>query len=316
MERVLVTGGAGFIGSHLARELVAKNYVVRILDNFASGDPANLEGLQRKTEFMEGDVRNAVACRNACRNVDRVYHLAALVSAPQSALDPVQTDAVNNGGTLNLLLAARDYNVKRFVFGSSCAVYGEAALFPTPETALPAPTSPYGLQKLTGEHYCRIFTRLYGLETVSLRYSHIYGPRQNVNGADAAVIPKFFAQLLKGESPTVFGDGEQTRDFCFVKDAVAASLLAAETSNPKALGSVFNIGSGKQTTINELLKQIQNLTGAETAPQRSDERPGDIRHSCADIMRAKEILGYAPKITLRAGLKETFAFYARTLDAP
>ena len=309
MERVLVTGGAGFIGSHLVRELVAKNYAVRILDNFASGDPANLDGLQRKTEFMDGDIRNAVACRNACRNVDRVFHLAALTSAPHSVLDPVQTDAVNNGGTLNLLLAARDYNVKRFVFASSCAVYGDAAALPTPETALPAPTSPYGLQKLTGEHYCRLFTRLYGLETISLRCSCVYGPRQNENSATAT--PKFFMQLLKGEAPTVYGDGEQTRDFCFVKDVVAANLLAAETAHPKALGSVFNIGSGKQTTVNELLKQMQQLIGAGIIPQRSDERPGDIRHSFAAIARAKEILGYAPKITLRAGLKETFAFYAK-----
>ena len=309
LERILVTGGAGFIGSHLVRELAAKKYAVRVLDNFSSGSPANLDGLQRKIEFMEGDIRNAVACRNACRNIDKVFHLAAFVSAPQSALDPVQSDAVNSGGTLNLLLAARDSGVKRFIFGSSCAVYGEAAAVPTLETALPAPISPYGLQKLTGEHYGRIFSRLYGLETIALRYGSVYGPRQNPDGEQAASIPKFIIQLRKNEAPTVFGDGEQTGDFCHVKDVVAANLLALETANSKAIGAVFNIGSGRQTTLNALLQLLQSVMGTEIAPRHAAERPGEIRHAAPAISRAKEILGYNPKMTLRAGLKETVPHY-------
>ena len=177
MKRVLVTGGAGFIGSHLVRELVSRQCYVRVLDNVSSGDVAKLEGVHRKIEFHDGDIRNAVACRNACRTIDTVFHLAAQVSVPQSVLDPVQSDAVNSGGTLNLLLAARDNKIARFVFSSSCAVYGDTSDIPTSESVLPAPASPYGLQKLTGEHYCRVFTRLYGLETVALRYFNVYGPQ-------------------------------------------------------------------------------------------------------------------------------------------
>jgi UDP-glucose 4-epimerase len=282
---------------------------VRVLDNLASGSVENLEGCSKKIEFMEGDIRNAVACRNACRGVDTVFHLAALVSVPQSVADPVQSDAVNIGGTLNLLLAARDYQVKRFVFSSSSAIYGDTEVLPTHERVLPMPASPYGVHKLTGEHYARNFTRLYGLETVCLRYFNVYGPRQNPRSEYAAVIPKFLTRLLAGQAPTVFGDGAQTRDFCYVGDLAAANLLAAETTNGEAVGSVCNIASGKRISLNALLDLMRTVTGTDIPAAYEAARPGDILHSGAAIRRAKAVLGFAPKVELVDGLRETMEYY-------
>jgi nucleoside-diphosphate-sugar epimerase len=309
MERVLVTGGAGFIGSHLVRELVKRRIVVHVLDNVSSGNIAHLEGLGNRLKFMEGDIRNAVACRNACRGVDTIFHLAAMVSVPQSVVDPIQSDAINTGGTLNLLLAARDNQVNRFIFSSSSAVYGETDRLPTNEDVLPCPASPYGVQKLTGEHYARNFTLLYNLETICLRYFNVYGPRQNPNSAYAAVIPKFLNRLLEGQPPTVFGDGEQTRDFCHVRDVVAANLLAAETTNADAIGNVFNIGAGKRISLNTLLSELRKVTSIDFQTHYEAERLGDIKHSGANIARAKAILNFSPKVSLTAGLKETLEFY-------
>lgn len=309
MQRALVTGGAGFIGSHLVRELTRSGTAVRVLDNVSSGDMANLEGLGRKIEFHEGDIRNAVACRNACREVDTVFHLAAAVSVPQSVRDPLLFDAVNSGGTLNLLLAARDSGVKRFVFSSSSAIYGETDTIPTHEGLLPSPLSPYGVQKLTGEHYCRNFTLLYGLETICLRYFNVYGPRQNPNSEYAAVIPKFIARMLAGEPLTVYGDGEQTRDFCYVGDVVAANLKAAETDRREAFGQAFNVAGGVRTTLNTLITKLGAVSGQECVPRYEPERPGDIRHSGADIGRARDVLGFEPRTPLRTGLRETLKFY-------
>lgn len=311
MERALVTGGAGFIGSHLVHALVRRGVTVRVLDNVSSGSVSNLEGLGRKIEFIEGDIRNAVACRNACRGVDTVFHLAALVSVPQSVADPIQSDAINSGGTLNLLLSARDCQVKRFVFSSSSAIYGETDVIPTPESVLPRPMSPYGVQKLTGEHYARNFALLYGLETVSLRYFNVYGPRQNPASAYAAAIPMFLTRLLKGQSPAVFGDGEQTRDFCHVNDVVAANICAAFATNPKAIGDAFNIGSGSRITVNALLPQIQAALGVKLPVSYEAERAGDIKHSGADITQAQTLLDYTPGVSLPEGLKETAEYYRK-----
>jgi UDP-glucose 4-epimerase len=309
MQHALVTGGAGFIGSHLVRELVRQGIAVRVLDNLSSGNSANLQGLDKQIEFREGDVRNAVACRQACRDVDVVFHLAAFISVPQSVADPVLSDSINTGGMLNLLLAARDCQVRRLVFSSSAAIYGDTEVIPTHEQVLPQPGSPYGVQKLMGEHYARNFTRLYGLETVCLRYFNVYGPRQNPHAEYAAVIPKFLTRVLSGQAPTVFGDGEQTRDFCSVRDVAAANLLAAQTPDPEAIGAVFNIAGGTRTSLNALLEQIRQVAGRDIPAHYEAARPGDIRHSGADIRRAREVLHFEPRVSLAEGLQETLEFY-------
>ncbi len=309
IQKALVTGGAGFIGSTLVRELVKRGVSVRVLDNVSSGNLTNLEGLGKKLEFVEGDIRNAVACRNACRGVEAVFHMAALVSVPQSVADPILSESINSGGTLNLLIAARDCQVKRFVFSSSSAVYGDTELIPTPETTPAFPTSPYGIQKLMGEHYARTFYQLYGLETVALRYFNVYGPGQNPASAYAAVIPKFLTRHFSGQTSVIFGDGEQTRDFCHVKDVVQANILAAETSMSEAIGSVFNVACGSRISVNELILKMRESLGTELSTDYQSERSGDIKHSGADISKIVSKLDYAPKVLIETGLKETAEYY-------
>ncbi len=313
MKSALVTGGAGFIGSHLVRALAAQNVAVRVLDNLSSSSGASLDGLGRKVELVEGDVRNAIACSNACRGVDVVFHLAALVSVPQSVADPIQSDAINSGGTLNLLIAARDRQVQRFVFSSSAAVYGNTNVIPTGEDVLPDPLSPYGAQKLSSEHYARLFAHLYGLETICLRYFNVYGPGQNPHSAYAAAVPRFLTGLLEGKPPIVFGDGEQTRDFCAVADVVGANLLAATTRRAEAIGGVFNIAGGRRVSVNTLLDHMREATGAALPTQYAPNRVGDIRHSGADIRRACAILDFQPRVDLTTGLRDTVAYYQRSL---
>jgi UDP-glucose 4-epimerase len=306
-ELALVTGGAGFIGSHLVRALTAQGARVRILDNFSSGSRTNLSGMERSLEVQEGDIRNAIACRNACRGVQYVFHLAAYISVPGSIQDPVTADSVNIGGTLNLLMAARDCWVRRFVFSSSAAVYGETGTTPIPETTLPRPLSPYGVEKLYGEHMARLYHALHGLETVCLRYFNVYGPGQNPASEYAAVIPRFIAMMLEGKTPTIFGDGEQTRDFLFVEDVACANLRAAQAQG--VAGEVFNVASGVSTSLNALYDALKRGTGFRKKALRGPERPGDIRHSCADTTRAREMLGFTPQFDLAAGLARTIAYY-------
>lgn len=315
MKRVLVTGGAGFIGAHLVRALIAQNVAVRVLDNLSSGNVANLSGLGKKLDFVEGDIRNAVACRNACRDIDVVFHLAALVSVPQSVADPIQSDAINSGGTLNLLIAARDQRVKRFVFSSSAAVYGDTDVIPTDESVLPNPLSPYGVQKLTGESYTRLFANLYNIETICLRYFNVYGPGQSPHSAYAAAVPRFLTALLSGRTLSVYGDGEQTRDFCAVGDVVAANLLAATTSRQEVIGRVVNIACGERISLNTLLAHLQEIVGSELPVCYEAARVGDIVHSGADIRLAQTMLGYRPQVDLPTGLRETYAFYGKGVGA-
>jgi nucleoside-diphosphate-sugar epimerase len=306
-KSVLVTGGAGFIGSHLTRALVSKGACVRVLDNFSTGSRANLAGVEHKIDILEGDIRNAIACRHACRNVEIVFHLAAYISVPGSVKDPIHADSINIGGTLHLLLAAKDAGVHRFIFSSSAAVYGDAKIIPTHEKVLPLPLSPYGVEKLYGEQTCRLFHRHFGLQTVSLRYFNVYGPGQNPTSEYAAVIPKFITALLSGKIPTIFGDGLQTRDFLYVEDVVRANLLAAQADGVG--GEVFNIATGQAVSVRELYNALLRATGQTRPPQFGPERPGDIRHSCADVTKARKQLGFTPMHDLAAGLEETVRYY-------
>jgi len=308
MNTFLVTGGAGFIGSHTAEELVRRGEKVRVLDNFSTGKQENLSPFQSFIELVEGDIRELETCRRALRGVDFVFHLAALTSVPGSISDPLLNHEININGTANLLLASSEAKVKRLVFASSAAVYGDSRALPLREGTEGAPLSPYALSKLVGEKYCQLFYQLFGLETVCLRYFNVFGPRQDPFSAYASVIPLFINTILSEERPQIFGDGEQSRDFVFVADAVEANLGAIEAPE-EALGGVFNIGSGERTTINSLVSEICELTGVSVMPIYTDPRAGDITHSFADIGNARRVLGFEPLVGFRQGLKKTAGWY-------
>ena len=311
MATFLVTGVAGFIGSNLAEALLARGHRVRGLDNFLSGKRENLEGLGA-VEFTEGDVRDIETCRRACRGVDFVLHEAALGSVPRSIEDPALSNECNVTGTLNMLVAARDAGVRRFVFAASSSAYGDTPVLPKVETMPPQPLSPYALTKLAGEEYCRLFTELYGLQTVSLRYFNVFGKRQDPFSTYAAVIPKFVSALLKGEPPEIYGDGEQTRDFTYIEDVVQANLKACEAPE-EACGQVYNIAFGQRISLNELYREIARLLGTDLPPRYGPPRPGDVRHSLADISKARHLLGYRPRYDVATGLGEAIAWYRANL---
>ena len=299
--RVLVTGGAGFIGSHLAERLVRDHHEVRIVDNLFSGHRENLEGFADKVEFVLGDIRDAALLERLCEGCQLVYHEAAVVSVPYSVEHPQETHDVNIQGTLNVLQAARRQKVKRVVFACSAAVYGEEPGLPKVETMAPAPIAPYGLEKIAGEYYLGIFHRLYGVEGVSLRYFNVFGPRQDPRSPYSGVISIFVDRVLAGESPLVLGDGEQCRDFVFVENVVEANLRAGMV--PEAAGRCYNIGCGHRTTLNDLLRMLGRLSGQTVEPHHGPARPGDIRESLADISRARSELGYAPRVGVEEGLR-------------
>ncbi len=306
MAKVLVTGGAGFIGSNLVRALRERGDHVRVLDNFSTGFRANLDGLD-DVEIVEGELRSYERVHNAVRGVELVYHLGALGSVPRSVQDPLTSNAVNVEGTLNVLLAARDEGIRRVVFASSTSVYGTEPPLPTREDERLDPISPYGVAKLAAERYCAAFSRVYeAFETVVLRYFNVYGPRQSPFSQYAAVIPLFIAAIAGGEPVTIYGDGEQSRDFTYVEDAVAATLAAGEADG--ASGHAFNVAGGRPARVNDVADTISRLLGKPVERKLAPRRPGDIRDSYADITAAREVLGYVPQIQLEEGLRRTIDF--------
>jgi len=313
MPKILVTGGAGFIGSNLTEALLKKGCTVRVLDNFSTGRRGNLafdEGYL-SLEIIEGDICDLNTCQKAMRKVDYVFHQAALPSVQRSVENPAASNAINVGGTLNILLAARDEKVKRVIYASSSSVYGDTPTLPKHEEMNPHPLSPYALQKYVGEQYCRLFHELYGLDTISLRYFNIFGPKQDPNSLYSAVIPKFIDALVHDRPPTIFGDGEQSRDFTYIENVVQANLLAM--SAERLHGEAINIACGKRTSLNQLLIILKEILGSARSPVYEEPRKGDVRHSLADIRRGKEVINYAPTVGIEMGLKKTIEFFKKSL---
>jgi UDP-glucose 4-epimerase len=304
---VLVTGGAGFIGSHLVEELLHRGCDVRVLDNLSTGRRENLASVANRIKLIEGDICDYAVTREAMRAIEVVFHQAALCSVARSVENPQNTNTVNIDGTMNVLVAARDEGVKRLVFASSSSVYGNNPALPKLETQTPAPASPYAVTKLTGELYCRNFYQLFGLQTFALRYFNVFGPRQVQDSPYAAVIPKFLDALLKGNAPVIYGDGSQSRDFSYIDNVVEANLCAMEAK--EGFGEAFNIACGQATTVEKLAAHLATSVGVEVRPVHREPRPGDIRHSLADIGKAKSLLGYQPVMDITAGLERTVEWY-------
>ncbi len=307
MKSYLVTGGAGFIGSHIVEELVGRGEKVRVLDNFLTGKRENIAPFLDRIELIEGDIRDPETCRRAVEGMNYVLHQAALPSVPRSIEDPLLTNEINVNGTLNMLWASVGAGIKRFVFASSSSVYGDDERLPQKEGHEGRPLSPYALSKLIGEKYGRLFCMVYGLEVIALRYFNIFGPRQDPFSQYAAAIPLFITKIIAGERPLIFGDGEQSRDFTYVSNVVGANLRAAHAP-AEAAGGVYNIACGERTTVNTLAAEINRLAGTSVVAVHADPRPGDIRHSFADISRAREVMGFDPQVSFKDGLKRTVAW--------
>lgn len=320
-SKVLVTGGAGFIGSNLVETLLNQDNYVVCLDNFSTGKRRNIEPFLAHPSFrlIEGDIRNIEDCRKAVDSVDYVLHQAALGSVPRSINDPVTSNDVNVGGFLNMLVAARDAGIKRFVYAASSSTYGDHPALPKKEEIIGKPLSPYAITKYVNELYASVFSDLYGIETIGLRYFNVFGKRQDPDGAYAAVIPKFIKSLISGESPVINGDGTQSRDFTYVENVVQINQLALLTTNPNAVNTVYNVAFGENTSLNELYHQlITNLSEfreeiAKISPQFGPPRKGDVLHSLASIDKAKNLLGYQPQYSLALGLKEAIRWYYESL---
>jgi len=306
----LVTGGAGFIGSHIVEELVKKGKRVRVIDNLSTGKRENLERLMDKIEFIEGDLRDPEATAKAAKGSDFILHQAAIPSVPRSVKDPIGSTENNLNGTLHLLMAARDAKVKRVVYASSSSVYGDSPILPKKEDFLPVPLSPYAASKLAGEYYCRVFHEVYGLETVCLRYFNVFGPRQDPLSPYAAVIPKFISLALAEKPLVVYGDGEQSRDFSFVADVVEANLLACRARD--IAGEQFNVGSGEQTSLNQLVQMLKGIIDADLKIEYTEPLPGDVKHSLAGIEKAKKRMGFEPTIPFGEGLRRTVEWFKST----
>jgi nucleoside-diphosphate-sugar epimerase len=309
MALYLVTGAAGFVGSSIVRELIRRGEQVRGLDNFETGKRENLAPVLSHIEFLEIDIRDEERLPQAFAGVDYVLHQAALPSVPLSVAKPVRSHTININGTLNVLLAARAAGVKRVVYAGSSSAYGETLSLPKREDMLPSPVSPYAVQKLTGEYYMRCFAKIYSLETVCLRYFNVFGPRQDPSSPYSGVMAKFIRQMLAGEAPTIFGDGQQTRDFTYVDNVVQANLDAAVVSTQGVSGECFNIGTGRQLSLNFVFETLREITGFAGNLKYAPPRVGDVRHSQADISRARQLLNYSPAISFEEGLRRTVEWY-------
>ncbi len=304
---VLVTGGAGFIGSNIVARLVGEGFDVRVIDDLATGRRVNLDAVRDSVDFVEASILDDGALKGAMRGVEFVLHQAAIPSVPRSVKDPLRSHEANASGTLHVLSAARDAGVKRVVYASSSSVYGDTPTLPKVEDMRPDPLSPYAVSKLCGEYYCRVFQKVYGLDTISLRYFNVFGPRQDPGSQYAAVIPKFITAIGAGKPPLIFGDGEQTRDFTFVDNVVDANLLALKAK--KTGGEVANVACGKRTSVNELVRMLCEIIGKRVAPVYGRARAGDVKHSLAGIGRAEKILGYRPRYDMEYGLRRTCEWF-------
>jgi nucleoside-diphosphate-sugar epimerase len=311
MSVYVVTGGGGFIGSHIVEELLRRNETVRIIDDFSTGKRQNVRPFEGSAEIFEAEIAQAKDLPRFLAGSDYVIHQAAIPSVPRSILDPVQTHNANVNATLRLLVACQEAGVKRVVYASSSSLYGDSPTLPKHEEMAPNPLTPYGAQKLFGEMYCQVFSKAYGLETVSLRYFNVFGPRQDATSQYSGVLALFIPAVLQNRRPTIFGDGLQSRDFTYVRNVVEANLLACKI--PKAGGLVFNVACGDRITVNAMLEQINKITGKDIAPIYAEPRAGDIKHSQADISRAKEHLGYEPTVSFDEGLRITIDWYRQEL---
>jgi nucleoside-diphosphate-sugar epimerase len=312
--KYLVTGGAGFIGSNMVDELIRRGHEVTVLDDLSSGKKANLELVASRVRFILGTITDLDTVKRACEGADYVLHLAARTSVPRSVKDPIETNQVNIDGTLNVLVAARDAKVRRFVYAASSAAYGESPTLPKVETMQAEPISPYGVTKYVGELYARAFGKVYGLEFACVRYFNVFGPRQDPTSTYSGVLSKFMLAVLQGHSPVIYGDGEQSRDFTYIENVVEQTLRAAET--PEASGVVLNGGTGARITLNEVVRQLGELTGRKIVANYEPPREGDIRDSLADISLAKQTLGYEPRVQFREGLRRTWEWYQQHYSTP
>ena len=311
MEKFLVTGGAGFIGSNICKKLISQGCFVRVIDNLLTGKKSNLAGIIDKIEFIEADMGDEKVAHPAMKDIDVVLHQGALPSVPRSVDDPAATHKHCVNATFTLLLAARDAGIKRFVYASSSSAYGDTPTLPKVETMRPQPLSPYAVGKLVGEHYCSVFSKVFGLETISLRYFNVFGPHQDPTSQYAAAIPAFVTAILKDEPPTVFGDGEQSRDFTYVDNVVEANLLAARAG--RTSGKVVNIACGQAITVNETINVINELLDKNIKPVYTDPRPGDVKHSLADISLAQKLIGFKPTVSFKKGLQKAIHWYRDNL---
>jgi UDP-glucose 4-epimerase len=309
MAIYLITGVAGFIGSSLARAVLAQGDQVRGVDNLSTGKRENLAGIMDRLDFREADILDLDTMHNACRGVDYVMHQAAIPSVPKSVLDPLGSNQANVDGTVNVLIAARDAKVRRVVYAASSSAYGDTPTLPKHEDMPPNPISPYAVAKLASEYYMVSFYRCYGLETVCLRYFNIFGPRQDPTSPYSGVLAKFITQMLKGEQPTIFGDGEQSRDFTYIDNAVEANLLASRAPAADVAGRVFNVATGTRFDLNETYRALKKIIGYTGDPKYGPERAGDVKHSLADIARAQRHLGYKPKVDFEEGLRRSVDWY-------